>query len=265
MLGEADVNISAMHLARTRPREDALMILALDDDVPAGVAEAIRAHENVTRPLDDPARERALSGSPIPAGLDATLVLVRHGESEFIVEGRFQGQAETPAVGDRPAPGRAGRRAARRPGRSPALPIPAGPPLEIVHSPLGRAAETAAADRGRPIRRPRRPVRPDAGFAEIGQGEWEGLHRDEIAARYADDARRLAAPRRPRSGRPAASRSAEVADARPRPAWPRSSRGLADGRGRRPREPVAGYAGARPDGPVEHRRRPRRRLQGRRC
>ena len=34
--------------------------------------------------------------SPIPAGLDATLVLVRHGESRFIVEGRFQGQAETP-------------------------------------------------------------------------------------------------------------------------------------------------------------------------
>ena len=47
MLGEADVNISAMHLARTRPREDALMILALDDDVPDGVADAIRAHENV--------------------------------------------------------------------------------------------------------------------------------------------------------------------------------------------------------------------------
>jgi D-3-phosphoglycerate dehydrogenase len=47
MLGEADVNISAMHLARTRPREAALMILALDDDVPAGVADAIRANENV--------------------------------------------------------------------------------------------------------------------------------------------------------------------------------------------------------------------------
>ena len=47
MLGEADVNISAMHLARTRPREDAFMILALDDDVPAPVAEAIRAHEAV--------------------------------------------------------------------------------------------------------------------------------------------------------------------------------------------------------------------------
>ncbi len=41
MLGEADINISAMHLARTRPREDAFMILALDDDVPDG---GVRGH-----------------------------------------------------------------------------------------------------------------------------------------------------------------------------------------------------------------------------
>ena len=47
MLGEADVNISAMHLARVRPREDALMILALDDDVPKAVEDAIRAQEAV--------------------------------------------------------------------------------------------------------------------------------------------------------------------------------------------------------------------------
>ena len=47
MLGEADVNISAMHLARSRPREDALMILALDDDVPDTVSDAIRAQEAV--------------------------------------------------------------------------------------------------------------------------------------------------------------------------------------------------------------------------
>ena len=46
-LGEADVNISAMHLARTRPREDALMILALDDPVPSAVSERIRANEAV--------------------------------------------------------------------------------------------------------------------------------------------------------------------------------------------------------------------------
>jgi D-3-phosphoglycerate dehydrogenase len=47
LLGEADVNISAMHVARTAPREDAFMILALDDDVPVSVADAIRTHEAV--------------------------------------------------------------------------------------------------------------------------------------------------------------------------------------------------------------------------
>jgi D-3-phosphoglycerate dehydrogenase / 2-oxoglutarate reductase len=47
MLGEADINISAMHLARTRPREDAFMILALDDDVPDTVSGAIRTQEAV--------------------------------------------------------------------------------------------------------------------------------------------------------------------------------------------------------------------------
>jgi len=47
MLGEADVNISAMHLARSAPRADAFMILALDDEVPESVADAIRAHEAV--------------------------------------------------------------------------------------------------------------------------------------------------------------------------------------------------------------------------
>jgi hypothetical protein len=36
-----------MHLARSAPRADALMILALDDDVPPAVAEAIRAEEAV--------------------------------------------------------------------------------------------------------------------------------------------------------------------------------------------------------------------------
>ena len=47
MLGEADVNISAMHLARSAPRADAVMVLAVDEDVPAEVVEAIRAFEAV--------------------------------------------------------------------------------------------------------------------------------------------------------------------------------------------------------------------------
>ena len=47
MLGEAGVNIAAVHLARTGPRADALMILALDDEVPASVLAAIGAHPAV--------------------------------------------------------------------------------------------------------------------------------------------------------------------------------------------------------------------------
>ena len=47
ILGEADVNISAMHLGRNSPRGDALMILALDDAVPDEVAARIREHEAV--------------------------------------------------------------------------------------------------------------------------------------------------------------------------------------------------------------------------
>ena len=70
ILGAADVNISAMHLARSAPREDALMVLALDDDVPDDVVEAIRGHEAVldlwtirlgTRPLS------ASAGRPSPS------------------------------------------------------------------------------------------------------------------------------------------------------------------------------------------------------
>ena len=126
----------------------------------------------------------------VPPDLEATIVLVRHGESTFIGEGRFQGQAENPLsrLGRRQAQLAAARLA--HPGNSPALPIPARPPLEIVHSLLGRATETAsaiatamAADDtfGRAI-----PLRPDEGLLEIGQGEWEGLHRTEIEARWGD-------------------------------------------------------------------------------
>ncbi len=47
LLGAADVNISAMHLARSAPRADALMILSVDDDVPPAVEAALRADEGV--------------------------------------------------------------------------------------------------------------------------------------------------------------------------------------------------------------------------
>jgi probable phosphoglycerate mutase len=124
----------------------------------------------------------------VPEGLDATLVLLRHGESEYIVQNRFQGQAETPLspVGQRQA-ALAGARLAR-PHASPALPVPHGRPLEIVHSPLARTAATAqaVADAILDADGAQVPMRADRGFIEIAQGDWEGLHQDEIAARYPD-------------------------------------------------------------------------------
>ncbi len=193
MLGEADVNISAMHLARSRPREDALMILALDDDVPESVSEAIRDQEAVRDLWTIRLGERPLSGPPpalIPDGLDATLVLVRHGESVLIAEERFQGQTETPLS---PTGRRQAALVARRlahPHDAPALPVPGGDLLEIVHSPLQRTTQTAdaialAVAASGVVRAT--PIRPDRGLLEIGQGAWEGLlaTRDP-ATRYAE-------------------------------------------------------------------------------
>ncbi len=47
MLGAADVNISGMHLARLAPREEALMVLALDEEAPPEVAAAIEELDDV--------------------------------------------------------------------------------------------------------------------------------------------------------------------------------------------------------------------------
>lgn len=123
----------------------------------------------------------------VPEGLDATLVLVRHGESEWIRENRFQGQAETPlsALGRRQA-ALAGARLAS-PHVSPALPVPGGLPREIVHSPLGRTRETAVAIStaiAAVAPDDAVPLRADPGFLELGQGAWEGVTHDEIARRW---------------------------------------------------------------------------------
>ena len=61
------------------------------------------------------------------------------------------------------------------------MPVPAEPPVEIVHSPLSRTASTAEAIAAAiSVAEPgiaAVPVRAEPGFLEIGQGEWEGLHR----------------------------------------------------------------------------------------
>jgi broad specificity phosphatase PhoE len=168
---------------------------------------------------------------------------VRHGESTFIAEGRFQGRADSPltAIGRRQAALVAARMAAPR--TAPVLPVPTGPPLEIVHSPLGRATETAdAIDSGmREAAGWVVPRRPDEGFPEIGQGDWQGLHRDEIAARYAAE---LAAWRRtPLEVWAPGGEALPDVQARVRPSLARILATLAEGRapGTLDRSQVSGY------------------------
>lgn len=116
-------------------------------------------------------------------------MLLRHGESAWITEGRFQGQGNSPLtdLGRRQMAAAAERLA--HPERPPVLPIPTGPPAAIVHSPLSRTAAAAAL-----VAETLLTVWPDAatvpradpGLLEIGQGEWEGLLGAEIASRWPD-------------------------------------------------------------------------------
>ena len=129
----------------------------------------------------------------IPPGLNAVVAFVRHGESEWVAEGRFQGQGDPPLsdLGRRQALLTA-RRLARR-GRRPALPLPSGPPRSVVHSPLARAGETAqlisravSGGRGDDALTEAVPLLPEPGFLEIGQGEWEGLPSADVVARWGE-------------------------------------------------------------------------------
>ena len=129
ILGESDVNISAMYLARTEARADAFMILALDDAVP----EADRRPHPCRGGRPGPVAHRpGVSDGP----RDATLVLVRHGQTTWVAEGRFQGSADPPLSHHRRAAG-GGRRAAPRP--APGVTGPAGarraPPAYLALAP----------------------------------------------------------------------------------------------------------------------------------
>jgi len=122
----------------------------------------------------------------VPGHLAATLVLLRHGQSVWLAEGRFQGRADTPLspLGRRQAALAGARLAA--PDVPPRLPVPAGEPVTVAHSPLARTRETAEAvaaafaAAGRPVPR----LRPEPGLVEIAQGAWEGLFQREVEERY---------------------------------------------------------------------------------
>lgn len=97
------------------------------------------------------------------------MFVVRHGETAWSRERRFAGGTDIPLL-------ESGRRQCAAVARALApLPVTA-----VWSSPLARArqsAEVIAAPHGHPV-----ILRPD--FREMGFGAWEGLTREEVAARY---------------------------------------------------------------------------------
>jgi probable phosphoglycerate mutase len=152
------------HLGRLTPstRDDTgtLGDQLLDDDAadPTG-----RAGDEATFPS-----ERQIHATTV-SGLPTTLVLIRHGETDWNRENRFQGHADPP-LND---PGRAQARAL-------AGELGVERFAALYTSPLRRAAETAAilaSELGV------EPVR-DAALEEVDVGSWSGLTRDEVEERF---------------------------------------------------------------------------------
>jgi alpha-ribazole phosphatase len=97
------------------------------------------------------------------------LILVRHGQTDWNREGRYQGQSDPPLnlTGRQQAQLLADKLADR--------------PLDAIYSSdLRRATETAQII----AQRHGLPVRQDQRLREINQGEWEGLRVSEIITRY---------------------------------------------------------------------------------
>lgn len=118
----------------------------------------------------------------LPADVSATLALVRHGESTYVAEGRFQGRQDPPlsTLGERQAALVAARLAENDTGTP--LPLPAGPPQGIWHSPLQRAATTARhICAAQPVAV---PLHVTAELTELAQGRWEGLLLAEVRERW---------------------------------------------------------------------------------
>lgn len=132
--------------------------------------------------MADSADAVALPRLAIPTRLAATLVLVRHGESTWVAEGRFQGRQDPPLseLGRRQA-ALVAQRLDQRDERT-SLPIPAGPPVGIWHSPLVRAVETARIIAERQATTI--DLHANDGLTEIAQGEWEGKHQSEVRSRW---------------------------------------------------------------------------------
>jgi probable phosphoglycerate mutase len=102
-------------------------------------------------------------------GTPVRILLARHGETEFNVEGRWQGQSDSPLT-DR------GRAQARELARA----LADAPIAAVYSSDLGRAANTAA----EVAAVHQLEVVADLRLREINTGEWTGKGRAEIEASW---------------------------------------------------------------------------------
>ncbi len=106
--------------------------------------------------------------------MNHTLIFIRHGETDWNVEERLQGQQDT-AMNDR------GRQQARRNGEALRTLLPDLAGFDFVSSPLGRARETMNLVRAALGLDPA-AYRLDPRLLEITFGAWEGHTLAELAA-----------------------------------------------------------------------------------
>ena len=110
---------------------------------------------------------------------DHTLYLLRHGETEFNVECRLQGQQDSPLTPR-------GQAQARGHGALLKTLIDEPADWRVVASPLGRTMATArlaCVELGLP----ETAIATDPRLMEIAYGVWEGLTYDDIETRYQDE------------------------------------------------------------------------------
>mgnify|MGYP005906175719 CR=1 FL=1 len=100
------------------------------------------------------------------------IILLRHGETTWNIEGRYQGQEDTPLS-----------EKGKLQGRQAAFALKNIPIDRAFSSPLSRSFETCrmAADYHHLT------VTKDARLTEISHGLWEGIHADEIEKRYPEE------------------------------------------------------------------------------
>ncbi len=109
---------------------------------------------------------------------DSILYLLRHGETEFNVAGRLQGQQDSPLTAR-------GRAQARGHGALLKTLIAEPAAWRVVASPLGRTMDTARLACAA-LGLPETAIETDPRLKEIAYGEWEGQTYAEIEAYYPD-------------------------------------------------------------------------------